>query len=300
MRFLSRIMKKQANQPSWWYHILAVITIFVWGTTFASTKVLLQHNLNPAEIMCYRFVIAYALSWICTRRLFAENVKDEMFMALAGFVGGTVYFLTENTALQYSITSNVALIVCSTPILTALLAILFIKEERLTRKLVFGSLIALAGMALVILNGAVLKFNPLGDMLALGAALSWATYSVVLRRFDGRYSMWFVTRKIFFYGLVTIIPVLLLDNEPLHLEAFTTPTVSLNILFLGVVASMLCFYSWNVVMEKLGTIRASNYLYTQPIVSLVCSVVVLHEPLTSIAIVGTLFILLGIYIAQSR
>lgn len=293
-------MHKQAQQSSWGYHLLAIITIFVWGTTFASTKVLLQHDLTPAEIMCYRFGIAYALSWICTRRLFAANFKDELFLALAGFVGGTVYFLTENTALQYSITSNVALIVCSTPIITALLAILFIKAERLTRKLAIGSLIALAGMSFVILNGKVLKFNPLGDMLALAAATSWAVYSVILRRFDRRYSMWFVTRKIFFYGLVTILPVIIFDNNPLHLEAFASPTVSMNILFLGVVASMLCFYSWNVVMEKLGTIRASNYLYTQPIVSLICSVVVLHEPLTSLAAVGTLFILLGIYIVQKK
>ena len=294
-------MQKQAQQSSsWGYHLLAIITIFVWGTTFASTKVLLQHDLTPAEIMCYRFGIAYALSWICSRRLFAANIKDELFLALAGFVGGTVYFLTENTALQYSITSNVALIVCSTPIITALLAILFIKAEHLTRKLAIGSLIALAGMSFVILNGKVLKFNPLGDMLALAAATSWAVYSVILRRFDCRYSMWFVTRKIFFYGLVTILPVIIFDNKPLHLEAFASPTVSTNILFLGVVASMLCFYSWNVVMEKLGTIRASNYLYTQPIVSLICSVVVLHEPLTSLAAVGTLFILFGIYIAQKK
>lgn len=221
-----------------------------------------------------------------------------MFMTLAGLVGGTVYFLTENTALQYSITSNVALIVCSTPIITALFAILFIKEERFTRKLAVGSMIAMLGMSLVILNGAVLKFNPIGDMLALAAATSWAIYSVILRRFDGRYSMWFVTRKIFFYGLISIIPVIIVKGEPLHLEAFAIPAVSLNILFLGVIASMLCFYSWNVVMEQLGTIRASNYLYSQPIVSLICSVAILHEPLTWIAAAGTIFILIGIYIAQ--
>jgi drug/metabolite transporter (DMT)-like permease len=111
--------------------------------------------------------------------------------------------------------------------------------------------------------------------------------------------MWFVTRKIFFYGIITMLPVILFDGEPLHLEAFAHPAVSLNMLFLGIIASMICFYSWNVVLEKLGTIRASNYLYSQPIVSLVCSVAILHEPLTIIAIIGTLFILFGIYVAQN-
>lgn len=300
MQFLLRFMQKTTQNPSWIYHILAVFTIFVWGTTFASTKVLLNNGLTPSEIMCYRFGIAYALSWICTQRLFAKSLIDEFFLALAGFVGGTLYFLAENTALELSITSNVALIVCSTPVITALLAIIFIKEERLTRRLVIGSLIALAGMGLVILNGKILKFNPLGDMLALVAAISWAVYSVVLHRFDGRYSMWFVTRKIFFYGLITMLPFMLFNDSPLHLEAFSRPVVCLNILFLGVVASMLCFYSWNVAMEKLGTIRISNYLYSQPLVSLLCSVTILHEPLTAIAGIGTVFILIGIYIAQSR
>lgn len=288
-------MQQINKSAAWGFHALAFITIFVWGTTFASTKVLLNHHLTPSEIMCYRFGIAYVLSWFCTRRLWADNITDELFLALAGLSGGTVYFLAENTALQYSITSNVALIVCSTPILTALLAIMFIRAERLTGRLVAGSLIALAGMGLVILNGKILKFHPIGDALAFVAALSWAIYSVVLRRFDGKYSMWFVTRKIFFYGLLTMFPVILFDGEPLHLEAFASPAVTLNILFLGVVASMLCFYSWNVVLEKLGTIRASNYLYSQPIVSLACSVTILHEPLTMIAVGGTALILFGIY-----
>ena len=226
-------MTQQHNAPSLGYHILAIITIFVWGTTFASTKVLLQHDLTPSEIMLYRFGIAYALSWFCSRKLFANSLADEFFIAVAGFTGGTIYFLAENTALQYTITSNVALIVCSTPVLTVLLAILCIKAERITGKLIAGSLIALAGMGLVILNGKILKFNPLGDTLAFIAALSWAIYSVVLRRFDGRYSMWFVTRKIFFYGIITMLPVILFDGEPLHLEAFAHPAVSLNMLFLG-------------------------------------------------------------------
>ena len=298
MIFLHFEMNNTKNPASWGYHILAIITIFVWGTTFASTKVLLSHDLTPAEIMLYRFGIAYLLSWFCSRKLFCDSITDELFLVLAGFTGGTMYFLTENTALQYTITSNVALIVCSTPVLTALLAIICFKNERLTSKLVYGSLIALAGMGLVILNGKILKFNPTGDTLAFLAALAWAIYSVVLRRFDGKYSMWFITRKIFLYGIITMLPFIAFDNDPLHLEAFTQPIVVVNMLFLGIIASMLCFYSWNVVLEKLGTIRASNYLYSQPIVSLVCSVAILHEPLTYIAVIGTAFILFGIYVAQ--
>ncbi len=255
----------------------------------------------PSEIMFYRFLIAYLLSWLFSRKVKSDNYKDEWLLAAAGFMGGTLYFWAENTAISLSITSNVALIVCTTPILTALLSILCIKEERMTSKLVIGSLIALGGVCLVVLNGTILKFNPLGDTLAFIAALSWAVYSVLLRRFDRRYPTWFITRKIFFYGLITMLPIVLAKTGgDFRLYRFYDITVAGNLIFLAVVASLLCFYSWNVVLEKLGTIRASNYLYTQPIVSLACSVMILKEPLTPIAGIGTLFILIGIYIAERK
>ena len=150
------------SRPMVGYHILALVTIFVWGTTFASTKVLLTHGLTPPEIMFYRFIIAYVLTWVMTRKIWADSWIDEFYMAVAGFMGGTLYFLAENTAIDYSITSNVALIVCTTPVLTVLLTSLCYKE-RLTKKLVLGSIVALAGVGFVVLNGTVLKIHPLGD-----------------------------------------------------------------------------------------------------------------------------------------
>ena len=285
-------------RPSVGYHILALATILVWGTTFASTKVLLMHELTPPEIMFYRFIIAYVLTWFFSRQIWADTWLDELLLAVTGFTGGTLYFLAENTALDYSITSNVALVVCVTPVLTALLTSA-VYREHLTKRLVVGSIIALLGVSFVVFNGAVLKIHPLGDALALVAALAWAVYSVVIRRFDGRYTTWFVTRKVFFYGIVTMVPFIAGGmGGGLHLDKLLLPVVSGNIFFLSVVASMLCFYSWNLVLEKLGTVRASNYMYTQPIVSLICSVTVLGEPITSIALLGTVFILVGIYIAQ--
>lgn len=288
------------HRPSAGYHILALATILVWGTTFASTKVLLTHGLTPPEIMFYRFIIAYALTWIFARKVWADTWVDELLLAVAGFTGGTLYFLAENTAIDYSITSNVALVVCVTPVLTALLTSL-IYRERLTRRFMVGSVIALLGVGFVVLNGTVLKIHPLGDALALVAAIAWAVYSVVVRRFDGRYTTWFVTRKIFFYGILTMVPFIAAGmGGGLHLDKLTIPVVAGNVFFLSVVASMLCFYTWNLVLEKLGTICASNYMYTQPLVSLACSVWVLNEPITLIALLGTVFILLGIYVAQKQ
>ena len=288
------------SRPSVGYHILALATILVWGTTFASTKVLLLHGLTPPEIMLYRFVIAYGLIWAFSRKVWADSWVDELLLAVAGFTGGTLYFLAENTAIEHTITSNVALVVCVTPLLTALLTSA-VYRERITGRLLVGSGVALLGVALVVLNGSVLKIHPLGDALALMAALAWAVYSVVVRRFDGRYTTWFVTRKVFFYGIVSMVPFIACGmGGGLHLDKLCSPVVAGNVLFLSIVASMLCFYTWNLVLEKLGTIRASNYMYTQPLVSLACSAWILHEPVPPIAMLGTVFILGGVYVAQRK
>lgn len=285
----------------WGWHLLAVATIFVWGTTFASTKTLLQHGLTPPEIMVERFIMAYlCILPFCHRRLFADTFFDELRMLALGVTGGSMYFLTENSALQHTTSSNVALIVCVTPLLASLLSILLFREIKLTRRLAIGSLIALVGEAFVVLNGNFLvEVNPLGDLLAFGAALCWSVYTVILRPLNGRYDTLFLTRKVFFYGLITMLPVMFArGGDAFHLDALSQPVVWINLVFLGVVASFGCFFSWNMVLRKLDVVRASNYMYTQPLVSLLCSVLVLHEPFTLIALAGTVFILFGIIVAD--
>lgn len=287
------------------YHVVAILTVAVWGLTFISTKMLIGHGLLAHEIFLLRFLVAYIGIWFISsrpsRRLFADNWKDELWMLLGGVTGGSFYFLTENTALDITLVTNVSFIVCTAPLLTAILSILIYKEERATRGLVIGSLVALAGVAFVVYNGSfVLKISPLGDFLAFLAALGWALYSLIMRKLFTRYSPTFITRKIFFYGLLTILPVFLVS--PWHLSAgqLLHPVVLFNLLFLGVVASLICFVVWNVVLKHLGTVEASNYIYLNPLFTLFGSVVWLDETLTGMACVGIVLILAGVYLAEKR
>ncbi len=290
------------GKPHWGWHVLALATIVVWGTTFASTKVLLSHGLTPPEIMLERFIIAYlCILPFCHRKWLADSLGDELRMVLLGITGGSLYFWTENTALAYTTSSNVALLLCITPLLTSLLTIIIFKEVKLTRRLAIGSLVALLGEVFVVLNGNFLvEVNPLGDALAFSASLCWAVYSVLLRPLNARYDTLFLTRKVFFYGLLTMLPVVLVRGaDALHPSALAQPVVWGNLLFLGLVASFGCFFSWNMALRKLDLVVASNYMYCQPIVSLTCSVIILHEPLTPIALVGTVFVLFGVWFAEN-
>lgn len=160
---------------------------------------------------------------------------------------------------------------------------------------------ALIGVAMVVYNGSfVLKISPLGDCLTLVAALSWAFYSLIMKKMTGRYNTIFITRKIFFYGILTTLPVFMFQPWKADLSLLIQPSVLLNLLFLGVVASLICFAVWNVVLKNLGTVRASNYIYLNPLFTLVGSAILLDEHLTVIALIGAACIMGGVYMAGKK
>lgn len=85
------------------YHLVAVLTVGIWGLTFISTKVLIGHGLSPQEIFLLRFLIAYMGIWLISpRKLFADNWKDEFWMFLGGITGGSFYFFTEKSSPKFN------------------------------------------------------------------------------------------------------------------------------------------------------------------------------------------------------
>jgi len=285
----------------YWYHTMAIITVIIWGVTFVSTKVLINNGLTPVDIFIYRFVLAYICIWfVSPRKLFAKNIKDEVLFFFLGITGGSLYFYAENSALEITFASNVALILCTIPLVTTYMNQLFYKE-RAGKGFVLGSVIALIGVTLVIFNGSfILKLSPLGDILTLVAALMWAFYSIILKQLGSRYQALFITRKVFFYGLLTILPAYFIKPLNFDVEMLMRPAVIGNLLFLGIIASMLCYLMWNVSAKHLGPLRISNYLYIVPLVTMIVSAIVINETITLIAIIGSLFIIFGVYWGEKK
>ncbi len=282
------------------YHIMAFFTVIIWGTTFVSTKVLIKEGLTPEDIIFYRFLIAYICIWIISpRKLFANNLKDELLLVATGLCGGSLYFIAENRALGITLASNVSLIVCTASIFTAILSHLFVKGEKLKKNLISGSFIALAGVAFVVFNGSfILKINPAGDLLTITAAIMWAFYSIILKKLDSKYSTIFITRKVFFYGIITLLPIFIISPLTTDTRILFQPMVIGNFIFLGVIASMLCYILWNKSVKHLGAVRTTNYIYIVPLITLITSSIVINETITLFAITGALLILSGVYIAE--
>ena len=293
------------------YHLVAFIVVAIWGSTFVFTKLLLLGGLTPAQIFTLRFTIAYLLllgySLLVRQpegRLFrwlSDNWRDELLMVALGITGGSLYFLAENTSMNYTTTTNTSLIVSLSPLVATFLISLFYQSQRLNRLQCVGSLMAALGVVAVVLNGHfVLHLSPLGDSLAFCAALCWGFYSLMMIRANQRYDTLFITRKVFFYGLVSMIPYFIVYPGLNVSVVLHQPSLLWNLLFLGCVASMLCYLAWNWVLKKLGAVTATNYIYFNPVTTILFAWAILSEQITIYFILGTVLILVGMYLADKR
>ncbi len=283
-------------------HVFAFITIFIWGTTFIATKVLLEIS-SPTEILFIRFTMGFiALLVIYPQKLKIKEKKQEFYFAGAGLCGVTLYYLLENIALTYTFASNVGVIISIAPFFTAIFAHLFLAGEKMRLPFFMGFAVAVIGIFLISFNGSSnLQLNPLGDLLAVLAAVVWAIYSILIKKIsDFHYNTIQVTRRIFFYGLVFIIPVLfLLGFEP-NGDKWIQPVNLFNILFLGLGASALCFVTWNSAVKLLGAVKTSVYIYMVPVITVMTSISVLNETITGMTVLGILLTVAGLFISEVK
>lgn len=290
-----------ARNNTWIYHLVAFATVAIWGCTFVSTKVLMLNGLSPAQIFTLRFLIAYVMMLaVYHSRLWADSWRDELKMMLLGISGGSLYFLSENEAMNFTSTTNTSLIVCSCPLFaTLLMRLVYRSTTRISMMQLGGSLLAFAGMVIVVLNGRfVLHLSPLGDALAFTACLSWSVYSLLMKWVSAKYGAAFITRKVFFYGVLTILPYYIFYPTLPTAAVLTKPVVVGNLAFLGCLASMICFLTWNWCISKLGAVKATNWVYFNPITTMIFASWVLGEKITPYFLAGATCILLGMFVAD--
>ena len=283
-------------------HLVALLTIVIWGTTFISTKTLLV-DFQPLEILFFRFVMGFfALLIVNPHRLKGIGYNKEGVFMAAGLCGICLYYLLENIALTYTMSSNVGVIISIDPFFTVILARLFMKsEEKIRLNFLIGFVVAMTGIFLISFNGRKLELNPVGDLLAFGAAFVWACYSILTRKISSfGYSVILATRRTFFYGILFMMPALFFLDFKLELARFTNLSNLLNILYLGLGASAICFVTWNYAVKVLGAVSTSIYIYMVPVITVVTSFLILKERITILSGIGTLLTLVGLFISEYK
>ncbi len=281
-------------------HIFALFCVIIWGTTFISTKVLLE-SFHPVVILIYRLVICVVLLFLIYPRIFKTiTFKHELLFMGAGASGVTFYFLFENMALSYTNASDVGIIVSAAPFFTLIFCTLFLKSDRITIWFIIGFVLAMAGIVLISINGSNnLNANPIGYLLALIAMVMWGFYSVFVKKIgDIGYKGVGVTRKIMYYGLIFLIPFFFIFRCDFNFAALADFKNLGNILFLGILASTVCFLLWNYALRNIGAVKTSVYIYLSPVITTIASYFILGEVINGFTIFGMILAILGLILSS--
>lgn len=157
----------------------------------------------------------------------------------------------------------------------------------------------MAGISLISFgNEAALSLNPTGDLLAVAAAVIWAVYSTLTKKISALgHGTFQSTRRTFFYGLLFMVPALAFMDFHVTPVQFTDMKNILNLLFLGLGASALCFVTWNTGVKILGAVKTSVYIYMVPVITTLTSALILKEPVTVPAALGIIMTLAGLFLS---
>ncbi|MCQ2436423.1 MAG: EamA family transporter [Clostridia bacterium] len=284
-------------------HSLALFTVIVWGTTlFASDYLLNTANLSTSAVVMARFVIAYViLNIMYPPRLKLQAVKTEITFALAGLTGVTLYFIGENTALLSTRPANVSIIIATAPMFTSLFYRLTDKTMKLNKLFYLGFVVAMGGIVITTLSEGELGLSPKGDIIALVAAIAWAIYSVMIGRLNSLgINQIQMMRRVFFWGVVYLIPYMIISGFSIsEYAAFSDIHAVLDVLYLGIVASALCYVTWNYAMKCLTPVIGSSYIYAQPVVAIIVAALK-NMTLTWHIFVGAALTIMGLVISVQK
>ena len=282
-------------------HLMALIAVLIWGMTFIASKVLVG-ILDSYWYIVIRFGMAWFFLFLLSPKpLKLLDRKTEWTVVLCGIAGVTAYYIFQNIALIHSTASNTGVITASSPLFTALLLWAFGRRVKLRPIFFLGFVLCLGGVAVISFNGGGTGLHLLGDTFALAAAIAWGVYCVIILGTEGAgLTEAQMTRKVFFWGTLITVPFALVLGEPVPVETFTQGGLVFwgNLLYASFGSSALCYLFWGKSINLIGSVTTSVYLYLIPVVSVIGSALILHEPVNWITAAAIVAILVGLVFSQ--
>jgi len=283
-------------------HLAILTVVVIWATTYISTKILLD-AFTPMQILLVRTILGCLFLFLCNpKKMVYKQKVDRLILASSGLCGVFLYYYLENTALVYSSASNVGVIVATAPFFILLVVHFILKEEQLKAQYFVGFVLSMLGIALISYSGQTeLALNPLGDALAILGIVVWAFYTTLTRVVSRRgYPTLLATRTMFFYALFGMVVANLLFGDLPDINLVIQPPYLYHFLFLGLIASALCFVLWNFGLKSIGAVKSSFYLYLSPVITIVFSVIILGEIITPTSAIGTALTLSGLLVSEYK
>ncbi|MCL5109380.1 MAG: DMT family transporter [Chloroflexi bacterium] len=274
-------------------------TVLIWGTTFVATKVALR-ELQPFTLSLLRFLLGLLvllpLAWWEQRR--TRGALAWRQLALAGLLGGFLFFALQNVGLVYTTAAKGSLIVGSVPALTAIVSFLVL-GERSGRARLAGVAASVLGVAVIVVGSGEDLWQGgslLGDLMMLGSALTWALYTVQVKGLEKRVTPAVLSAASVGFGALFLVPF---AGYELLAGPWRAPgsTAWLSVAYLGLVASAVPFLLWNLALKHVDASEAAVYTNVVPVVAVAGAVLLLGESLAPLQLLGGAFVLGGVWAA---
>jgi drug/metabolite transporter (DMT)-like permease len=280
--------------------LMLSVVVFLWGSSFALLKLGLE-EISPINLAFLRFLLVLPFFIVFTyfkdKQAFKKSIsKDWKIFSALGLTGITIYHTFQNIGLQFTTASNSSLIISADPIFIALLDHFYLKEKMMWKR-VLGIILAFSGIILI-MKPSRLAFNSMGvvgDLLCLGASLSWAFYSVLGKRVVANYGAQRVTMFSMIFGTLFLFPITLVFEKPV---LPTTFWLWFLLLILSLLCSGVAYLFWYKALEDVSPTKAGVFLFFLPIISVSIAYLLLHESLDIYFAAGTSFVMLGVAITE--
>lgn len=282
--------------------LLLLLTMLVWGSTFMVTKELIA--LWPPLTVAFARVALGTL--VLLPLAFKRHRRDERLpwgtLWLMGLIGVALYYLVFNVAMVYVSASQGALVQSSIPAMTALVAVLWLRERASPLRW-FGIAMSVAGI-LIVFSGSSSESGEstwLGNFLMFASVVFWAVYTALAKRVAGFDSL-LVSVAVTGTGALLLLPMASYEIVMLSLAGEGLPMLPLvgwlEMLYLGVIASGLAYVLYNASLRHLDASEVGVYTNLIPIVGVLTGVIMLGEPLSTRAIIGGVVVMFGVWITS--
>ncbi|MBP3950140.1 DMT family transporter [Bacillus suaedae] len=282
-------------------YVFLIITMILFSGNILIGKAI--NDLPPVTITFVRCFIAFFILLPFSikelrrnRDLYLREWKPLVGMSLTGIVLFNFFLYA---SLQYTTSTNVAVIEATTPVFAVVLGIIFLKE-RLNGLQYVGIVLSLVGALWVITKGSwavlsQLQFN-VGDLLVLVAIMAWTIYSLLIKQHNHKFPLIGSLVIMLFLATVVLLPFAALEWSSEILDLLNTERI-LGLLYLGIFPSVIALIFWNKGVAAIGPSRASVFLNLLPVFTIVGAVVFLEETVTFVQLIGGALVIGGVYLS---
>lgn len=284
-----------------WAHISLLGANIIYGLNYSIAKAVMPDHIKPFALVALRSICATAMFWITSLFMPKEQVnkKDLFYLFGCSFFGVVINQTLFLVGLDMTTPINSSIILSTNPIFAFVFAAIILKEK-ITFLKGTGLAIGLSGVLLLILQNGVPDLGSstfLGDIFTMVNTISWAFYTVIIKRMLEKYHPVTVMKWTFIFGMLTNIPVGYHQWSTMDWSAIPL-TAWLQILFVVVGATYLGYLLLTFGLRRLSPTIVSTYTYTQPIIAAYLATLMGQDHIDVIMVVSALLIFAGVFVVS--